>query len=232
MRAESYERVIKVTGSERNVLALFYRLRQNGGTKGLQSGGVYIDGMAVAGFRLQLAVEADAVHYGDREPGELNLAVEEFVAEENMAANPDRHRVGATIDLALSPPGRMISGSKSSFRSHFPTHVSIFNANIFVIEDGKPVKVWHGDLDLTVDEPRLVQIASVCEQALIVLHEGDGRFGGRDREPLLDNIPLRIEPDGSTVFDESSYCRARDGSLRRPVRSHEDEDASPTEERA
>lgn len=224
MRAEIYDRLVRVTLSERNLLTLLYRLRQQGGTKGLQSGDVHIKGMAVAGFKLQLAAEPDAAHYGDREPGELDLAVEGFIEEESVAANADRHPVGALIDLNLGYCGRMISGSKSGFRSAYPDHVPIFNANVFILEDGKPVKVWHGDLDLTVDESRLVQIAIVCEQALTVLHENDGRFWGRDREPLLDDIPLRIEPDGSTEFDERSYRRGEDGSLRIPVRSAEDDD--------
>ena len=214
MRAEIYDGLIRVTISERNALAMIYRLRQQAGTRGLQGSDIHIRGMAVAGFKLQLAIEPDDVHYGDREPGELDLAVESFIEEESSVANPDRHRVGYLLDLHLAPSGRMICGSKSAFRHAYPTRAPIFNGNIFVLEHGTPVKVWHGDLDLTVDESRLVRIAAVCQQTLLILWEKDGRFAGRDREPRLHEVALRIEPDGSTMLDEDQFWRAEDGTIR------------------
>ena len=159
-------------------------------------------------------IEPDDVHYGDREPGELDLAVESFIEEESSVANPDRHRVGYLLDLHLAPSGRMLCGSKSAFRHAYPTNAPIFNANMFVLEHGLLVKVWHGDLDLTVDEGRLVRIASVCQQTLLILWEKDGRFAGRDREPRLHDVALRIEPDGSTMLDEDQFWRADDGTIR------------------
>ena len=71
-----------------------------------------------------------------------------------------------------------------------------------------------GDLDLTFDEKALIQVAIACEQTLLVLKERDGRFK-HDRQPKLDNVQLRITPDGTTFPDEREFCRAVDGSLRR-----------------
>lgn len=58
-----------------------------------------------------------------------------------------------TKELALKILGRegkIISASKSSYRNLLPLHVSVFNANVILGEE----KVWHGDLDLTVEEEK------------------------------------------------------------------------------
>ena len=69
--------------------------------------------------------------------------------------------------------GRMISGSKSLYRSMHPENVVYFNANIFTLSEGK---VWWGDLDLTLDEDILKNIAESMREDLFVLREMDGRF--------------------------------------------------------
>jgi hypothetical protein len=69
--------------------------------------------------------------------------------------------------------GRMISSSKSSYIEKFPENEVYFNANIFVLGEGK---VWYGDLDLTKDGDILKNIASSSGKDLYVLRELDGRF--------------------------------------------------------
>lgn len=68
---------------------------------------------------------------------------------------------------------RMISFSKSLYRSQYPDHVVIFNANIFTEEEGK---VWYGDLDISIDRTILEKCAKESGKQLYVLHEMDGRF--------------------------------------------------------
>jgi hypothetical protein len=46
-----------------------------------------------------------------------------------------------------------------------------------------------------------------------VLYERDGRFGGRDEQPLLENAMLVVTPD-STVEHDKHIRRAEDGRLR------------------
>jgi hypothetical protein len=74
--------------------------------------------------------------------------------------------------------GRMISGSKSYYRERFPKHLVIFNANIIIINDKK---VWHGDLDITIDENKLKNVAKILNQDLYILYEYDARFGNEDK---------------------------------------------------
>jgi hypothetical protein len=70
-------------------------------------------------------------------------------------------------------PGRMISGSKTFYRKNYPNNEVYFNANIFVLDEGK---IWWGDLDLTRDKEILEDISISCGKKLYVLRELDGRF--------------------------------------------------------
>ena len=73
--------------------------------------------------------------------------------------------------------GRMISYSKSSYRNQFPENEIYFNANIFVLGEGK---VWYGDIDITKDKEKLENIASEIGKDLYILREMDGRFGNEE----------------------------------------------------
>jgi len=71
------------------------------------------------------------------------------------------------------PNGRIISFSKSAYVEKFPDNEVYFNANIFVLGEGK---IWYGDIDLTMDREKLEKIASQSGKDLFVLRELDGRF--------------------------------------------------------
>jgi len=78
-----------------------------------------------------------------------------------------------TVRLILGHHGRMIAGSKSTYRKNFPKNLVLFNANVIVEGAGK---VWHGDLDITRDEALLVRLAELTDREVYVLQEMDGRF--------------------------------------------------------
>lgn len=69
--------------------------------------------------------------------------------------------------------GRMISGSKSGYREQYPDNLAIFNANIVIESRGK---VWHGDLDVTLDYENLEKVSEALEEPLYILREMDARF--------------------------------------------------------
>lgn len=77
------------------------------------------------------------------------------------------------INRILGYPGRIISFSKSGYRENHPNNMVMFNANIIV--DG--VKVWYGDLDITLDIDKLQEIADTLQKHLFILREMDARFG-------------------------------------------------------
>jgi len=89
--------------------------------------------------------------------------------------------------------GRMISGSKSGYRDRFPDNEVYFNANIFILGEGK---VWYGDLDITKDREELQKIARNLGKTLFVLREMDGRFENeslKDKE-IISKAVCKIEP--------------------------------------
>lgn len=75
--------------------------------------------------------------------------------------------------------GRMISGSKSGYREKYPDHLVVFNANIVTESRGK---VWYGDLDLTLDTPKLVEVSKELGEPMYVLREMDARFENEDKD--------------------------------------------------
>jgi hypothetical protein len=77
--------------------------------------------------------------------------------------------------------GRMLSFSKSAYREKYPENEVYFNANIFVLGEGK---VWFGDIDVTKDMDVLKAISSESGKDLFILREMDGRF---ENEILKDS---------------------------------------------
>lgn len=113
----------------------------------------------------------------------------------------------------IGPSARMISGSKSYYRSQHQRNVVYFNANIFTKEDGK---IWYGDIDLTFDEGKLKQLAEKLGKEVFLLSEMSGRF---DNE---DNLHIKRDAVWSSKeglmnwlkknYDEGRYIR-EDGKL-------------------
>ncbi|MBA3842074.1 MAG: hypothetical protein H0X39_05555 [Actinobacteria bacterium] len=119
----------------------------------------------------------------------------------------------------LGWPERMISGSKSGYRERHPNRLPIFNANVCLADQ----KLWHGDLDLTTDEPKLIALANKLGRAVFVLWEGDGRFENAEK-PLVEEAIYCAFPEGHGLFDRQIARRGSDGVLRRvppkPTRTH------------
>jgi hypothetical protein len=91
------------------------------------------------------------------------------------------------------PDGRMISQSKSGYRRLYPDHVTVFNGTL---ADAEGAGLWWGDLDLTVDEPKLLALAAELGTTSHVIYESDAMFVGRE-EPHrfeLSSALVRISP--------------------------------------
>ena len=93
---------------------------------------------------------------------------------------------------AIGWPGRMISGSKSSYSEKYKHHVPIFNANLCTTNRGK---VWYGDLDLTLDKDKLAALAVELNEDLYVLRETDARFEYED-SPRFDHAVVVFKASG------------------------------------
>lgn len=114
-----------------------------------------------------------------REPYPAAVAAHERAVARVRAAEAE---LVAVIERHLGPHGRMITASKSGYDRRYPTHLTVFNANLVVDR----CKLWWGDLDLTVDEPKLRAIAGeLGGRDLYVLYEHDARFR-TEEEPQLE----------------------------------------------
>lgn len=96
--------------------------------------------------------------------------------------------VNDTVRLILGHHGRMIAGSKSTYRKTYPKNLVVFNSNVVVEGLGK---VWHGDFDLTRDEALLVRLAELTDREVYVLPEMAGRFEN-EKNPKLSQAVYKV----------------------------------------
>lgn len=98
----------------------------------------------------------------------------------------------------LGYQGRMISGSKSGYRSRHPNHFVVFNANLCTYSQGK---IWYGDLDLHLDKEKLMLLSEILKEDLYVLYEMDGRFENEDT-PQLSKAVVVFHPEHRYTIKE------------------------------
>jgi hypothetical protein len=116
--------------------------------------------------------------------------------KEAEAEPPD---ASAVAEVILGPVGRLIAMSKSGYLRRHPGRVVVFNAGI-CLEDG--VEIWAGDLDLTLDEARIAELARRLGARVYVLIESD-RAWLRGESQRSDAICV-AEADG-----RGPRCRGR-----------------------
>lgn len=89
--------------------------------------------------------------------------------------------LSSMIEAILGPSGRMISASKTDYRSRYPDHDVMFNACLFAADEpggGEAVEVWFGDIDLTMEREALQRAADAAGRRLILTPEQPFRFKG------------------------------------------------------
>jgi hypothetical protein len=121
---------------------------------------------------------------------------------------PNQREAAAIARWFLGAPGRLLAPSKTEYRALFPTNVFLPNGNLFT----ETAKIWFGDLDLTLDEEAVVEIARRARKTVYVLHEHDGRVAGRERNPDLHAAVLVARGHG-TVELGSRVGRDTNGLL-------------------
>ncbi len=92
---------------------------------------------------------------------------------------------------AIGMIGRMITQDKMDYENAHPDNEVYFNANIFIKGYGK---VWYGDIDFTLDEPKLKLCAKTIGKPLYLLKELDGRFKNGNREDFAEIAIKVINP--------------------------------------
>jgi hypothetical protein len=80
----------------------------------------------------------------------------------------------------LGYTSRLISGSKGQYRWDNPRNFVKFNANVCTLSHGK---IWYGDVDVTLEEKKLLSLAKELKENIYLLSEMDARsFHDDDQE--------------------------------------------------
>ncbi len=93
------------------------------------------------------------------------------------ALNAIQHRIILNI---IGPFGRTICNSKTRYSTLHPHNLVVFNATICASDK----KLWWGDIDLTVDEGRLIELAELVEQTVYLLPEFHSRLDYEMKPPI------------------------------------------------
>ena len=101
------------------------------------------------------------------------------------------------IEEVLGIPGKMISGSKSLYRKHYPDNMVVFNSNLCTREYGK---IWYGDIDITRSKDDLIRVSEILGRDIYILYEMDARFENED-SPLFDEYVIRFSPNGTWTIN-------------------------------
>lgn len=117
----------------------------------------------------------------------------------------------------LGHTGRMIGGSKSGYRRRYPTHLVAFNANLCT----RSGKFWYGDVDVTLDDGKLQEIANHAGEDVYVLYEFDARFGNEDSPDFSSPVAV-YSPKSSgikpLVYVASPYTHIDPAEVERRYR--------------
>ena len=90
--------------------------------------------------------------------------------------------------------GKMISGSKSGYSSSKPKNLPVFNSNVIASLSGELVKIWHGDIDITLSIEKLKELSTHLDAEIYVLREMDARFEN-ENNPRIENFVVKITRD-------------------------------------
>lgn len=107
------------------------------------------------------------------------------------------HAPDEIAERILGPAGRMVAASKTRHGKEHPDHVLVFNANLCTRTHGK---IWHGDLDLTLDEELVLTFAHAIDETVYVLYERQARFGS-EVAPVIGECVIAVSPDGTVSMN-------------------------------
>lgn len=107
------------------------------------------------------------------------------------------------VEEILGMAGRCL-GSKSGYCFTHPNNLVVFNSNLFI----KNGKVWHGDLDITVNLEDLKKVTKYLKETIYILYESDGRSFGIESEryketsPNLTRAVISIDKNGNVEIGD------------------------------
>jgi len=106
-----------------------------------------------------------------------------------------------TVDDLMGIPGRLVGSSKNSYAKNHEKNLVVFNGNLFIQLEDRYQKIWYGDVDVTREEPTLIELAKQLDTTVFLLREMDGRFEYEEK-PKIEKSVARIYPDGMVMLEE------------------------------
>jgi len=140
---------------------------------------------------------------GGSAPDEPGVAIPESEAQEPGDPEAGREAARLVANWLVAYEGRIMSWSKSGYHRHYPAHLAVFNARLMFPGDDQPF--WWGDLDITVDEARIRELAAVLDESVAVTYEWYG-----DRPAPTIGV---FHPDGQVDLDDQRAGRHPTGLL-------------------
>lgn len=102
----------------------------------------------------------------------------------------------------LGMPGTMISGSKSGYKKNYPNNIPVFNANIIAEKTpGVFEKIWFGDIDITISESNLKDLALSMDAKIWVLPEMAARFQNEET-PDMSQFVYSVDKNSYEIGDK------------------------------
>jgi len=72
----------------------------------------------------------------------------------------------------------------------------VFNSNVCTSTE----KIWYGDIDVTIEEEKLVRLAKELGETIFLLYEGDCRFEDEENPPIEKAI-IHVFPSGMVALN-------------------------------
>jgi hypothetical protein len=101
------------------------------------------------------------------------------------------------INRIIGPLGKLISYSKSAYCQRNPDNLVVFNSNVCTQSE----KIWFGDLDITLEKEKLIELSKALNETIYVLSEMDGRFEN-EKSPKIERAKVSIFPNGEIKLKE------------------------------
>jgi hypothetical protein len=135
-------------------------------------------------------------------------------------------KVQNTAIKILGHRGRMISGSKGQYSWDNPRNLVKFNANICTAKHGK---IWHGDIDVTIEEPKLQKLAKALKEKVYVLSEMDARAfreeeSEKESKPKLEKAVVVVDAQESWINESLKQYYVRENGKWLEVQKDKDEE--------
>lgn len=110
--------------------------------------------------------------------------------------------------------GRIISFVKEDYQNEHPFNTVFFNANIFIKKSGIFLKVWFGDLDISLEGEVLKRISKEAGVKLYVLREEDGRRSKTKNQNVIEDCAWHTDMDTPYISHDEQKRLIEESQVR------------------